>query len=66
MMKRRIRCSNLNHSRLIAPVRCCAMCGEVVNGNIISEGCIAYRHALQRCKGSTYCVNCGQRLSTWT
>jgi hypothetical protein len=42
------------------------MCGEVVNENIAGEKCRAYRHALKRRLGSTYCVDCGERLVKWT
>lgn len=56
------RCPNTNHSRTNAPVRCCPMCGDVVNGNVPTKKCSVGEHAKSRRDQSKYCVDCGEQL----
>lgn len=57
------RCANDNHGRAIVTVRFCPNCGTVVNGMIRPAKCAASIHAQARRLQSTYCVDCGERLS---
>lgn len=56
------RCPNMNHRRTDAPVRFCAMCGDVVNGNILTTKCREEEHAKSRRNRYKYCMNCGEQL----
>ena len=62
-MPRPDRCANDNHNRSIVTVRCCPNCGSTVNAGIPIGRCLEERHATARRAGSTYCVNCGDRLA---
>ena len=57
------RCANDNHGRAIVTVRFCPSCGMVVNGNIHAHPCAQETHARMRRSQSSYCVDCGQRLT---
>ena len=57
-----ISCTNLNHRRRDAPVRCCPSCGEVVNASVSPTRCLPVRHDTRRRSGSVFCVDCGDRL----
>jgi hypothetical protein len=57
-------CSNLNHRRSDAPVRFCPSCGETVNAKVSLVRCPSARHDHQRRGGSTFCIDCGERLAT--
>jgi hypothetical protein len=56
------RCRNMNHSRTNVPVRFCPNCGEVVN-NAIKRRCDEIKHAERRKDRSTFCSDCGKKLS---
>ncbi len=62
-MRRLDRCANDNHNRSNVTVRCCPNCGSTVNADIPIGRCLEERHATARRAGSTYCVNCGDRLA---
>ena len=57
-------CTNLNHRRSWVPIRCCPMCGEVVNQAIpiTIQRCTDEAHAIQRHQTNNYCTGCGLRL----
>jgi hypothetical protein len=55
-------CPNLNHRRANAPVRCCPICGEIVNDEISVKQCADEIHAKRRMQQSKYCVDCGEQL----
>jgi hypothetical protein len=57
------RCSNDNHGRAVITVRFCSGCGVILNNNIRAGRCLSERHARMRRAQSTYCVDCGERLS---
>jgi hypothetical protein len=57
-----VSCINLNHRRRDAPVRCCPNCGQVVNAKVVQVQCPSTRHDVKRRSGSTFCVDCGDRL----
>jgi ribosomal protein L37AE/L43A len=57
-----VRCANMNHGRLNAPVKYCPMCGEVVN-SALSGRCDSSKHAAQRKSGLIYCNDCGKKLA---
>ena len=56
------RCPNYNHGRTNAPVRTCAMCGEVVNAEIPVKHCNEEHHARRRRNQDIFCSDCGERL----
>lgn len=57
------RCANDNHGRSIVTVRFCSHCGAVVNERIRAQRCAPEDHAKMRRSQSTYCVDCGERLT---
>jgi rRNA maturation protein Nop10 len=63
MMTRNGRCPNFNHGRSNAPVRCCPMCGELVNSMIPQKVCSEEKHAKSRRERNAYCVDCGAQLT---
>lgn len=62
MIKKEIRCANMNHGRLNAPVRHCPMCGETVN-KAVRTSCNDTRHAALRKDRNTFCCDCGKKLT---
>jgi len=62
MMTRNDRCPNFNHGRPNAGVRCCPMCGKVVNSKIPKKVCSEEKHAKSRRERNAYCVDCGEHL----
>jgi len=56
-------CPNFNHRRSDAPVRHCPSCGVVVNAAVNRVRCLSVRHDARRKDGSTFCVDCGERLA---
>ena len=62
MITRNGRCPDLNHGRPNAPVRCCPMCGEVVNSRTPQKVCSEEEHAKSRRERNAYCVDCGEQL----
>ena len=58
------RCPNFNHRRSNAPVRCCSICGEVVNEKIPTKACKEEEHANSR---QTFLRRSGPQsfLSNW-
>jgi len=56
-------CLNFNHRRTDAPVRFCPSCGGVVNAAVSLKRCVSTRHDARRKDGSTFCVDCGERLA---
>ncbi len=62
MAMRRVTCSNLNHRRVNAPVRCCPNCGEVVNKGMPTGHCDDGEHAIKRRQRNKYCTLCGDQL----
>jgi len=58
-------CHNINHRRTNASVRCCPMCGRIVNENITKVKCTEDNHAKKRLRRSQYCVDCGEQLIRW-
>lgn len=59
----RVHCANDNHGRSVVTVRCCPRCGGIVNASIAGRRCSEEKHARARRVGSTFCVNCGDRLA---
>jgi hypothetical protein len=57
------RCANDNHGRAVVTVRFCSTCGVVVNDRIPTTRCPLEKHARMRKAQSTYCVDCGERLT---
>ena len=55
-------CTNLNHRRRDAPVRCCPSCGEIVNGAVAAARCTEDQHAKRRRDMNKHCVDCGEQL----
>lgn len=55
-------CTNLNHRRSEAPVRCCPQCGIVVNAHIALRRCSEGNHARSRRNQNLFCVDCGDML----
>ena len=55
-------CPNLNHRRSDAPVRCCPMCGELVNQRVARKKCVEATHARSRQDRNKYCADCGEQL----
>jgi len=55
-------CTNLNHRRTDAPVRCCPWCGEVVNREVMARRCTEMAHAQKRQDRDVFCVDCGEQL----
>jgi hypothetical protein len=55
-------CPNLNHRRSDAPVRCCPMCGAVVNRAIPVRRCTEQEHAASRRGRNKYCMHCNKQL----
>ncbi len=55
-------CTNLNHRRSPVPIRCCPMCGEVVNQTVRIGQCTDEEHSAQRRRTNNYCTECGLRL----
>lgn len=62
MIKKDVRCANMNHGRVNAPVRSCPMCGEVVNKSIRAS-CDEVKHAARRKERNAFCCDCGKKLS---
>ncbi|MGZ3770153.1 MAG: hypothetical protein ACXVCP_14570 [Bdellovibrio sp.] len=62
-MKKTIRCANMNHGKLNAPVRNCPMCGIVVN-KVIRTHCDDTKHAARRKDRNAFCCDCGKKLIT--
>ena len=62
MIVRKNNCPNFNHRRSNAPVRCCAMCGEVVNETLPVRKCLEGDHAKKRRERNNYCSDCGEQL----
>ncbi len=63
MPARKILCPKFNHRRTIVPVRFCAQCGEVVNGEIPIRQCDEEEHAIKRRNRQQYCGECGEPLA---
>ena len=63
MAMQRTTCSNLNHRRENAPVRCCPDCGDVVNEGIPTRYCDDREHAIKRRERNKYCTLCGDQLT---
>ncbi len=57
------RCANDNHGRPVVTVRFCSSCGVIVNGKIHLKQCPSEIHARMRRSQSSFCVDCGERLS---
>ncbi len=55
-------CPNYNHGRRDAPVRYCSNCGQVVNERILIQTCSEQKHAKERKRRNTFCVDCGEQL----
>ncbi len=62
MAMRRLVCSNLNHRRANAPVRCCPNCGDVVIEGMPKRHCGDEEHAIKRRERNKYCTLCGDQL----
>jgi len=59
----KIKCPNMNHSKINVLVRFCSMCGETVNGRLTKQPCSPEKHARARKERSRYCADCGKPLS---
>ena len=59
----KIKCSNMNHSKINVLVRFCSMCGEIVNGRVTVKNCSLEKHSRARRERSRYCTDCGKPLS---
>ena len=62
MPQRGTSCSNYNHRRDDASVRCCPSCGEVVNEDIPAKMCSEAEHDLERKDLNKFCAYCGEQL----
>ena len=58
-----VRCPNMNHGRLNAPVKYCPMCGDLVN-RAASGKCDSETHANLRRNRHLFCHDCGKKLSS--
>lgn len=60
-MENKIRCTNLNHNRLVVTIKYCCDCGEKV-GPGTNQRCDEAKHAKRRKDRNTYCCDCGKSI----
>ena len=62
-MRDGVRCPNMNHGRMNAPVSFCPSCGDTINNQKEKKKCDEFIHKARRKDRSIYCQDCGKKLT---